>query len=217
MPQVCQDWPVEVFITGLVAGIFLAIPLGPMAILLISTTLKYGRGIGIFGALAMASVDFGYAALVFTLGNAIVASLSSWILPMRIAGSIALVVVAIRIFLEARKKLKLNAAVPAESATTRLKTYAKFFGLTILNPATAFYFLGITPSVAALTLKSGNSAGLIGLEFAIGVFVGSILWQLALVFAAHLTSKFGEPKFQHRIQYAGAILIALLAVGLLVN
>jgi len=36
----------DLFITGAFAGLALAIPLGPMAILLISTTIKHGRGIG---------------------------------------------------------------------------------------------------------------------------------------------------------------------------
>ena len=205
----------DVFITGLVAGIALAIPLGPMAILLISTTIKHGRGIGVFGALAMASVDFSYAALVFAFGNAVVTSLSQFVLPMRLVGSAILVFVAIRIFLEARRSAKLEAPALENSPASRFKTYAKFFGLTVLNPATAFYFVGITPSVAVMA--GANSSGFGVLEFAIGVFIGSVVWQLSLVFAAHLTAKFTDVKVQHRIQYAGALLILALAVGLLLK
>lgn len=205
----------EVFITGVVAGIALAIPLGPMAILLISTTIKYGRQIGIFGALAMASVDFSYAALVFAFGNALISNLNDWVLPMRVVGSVILAYVATRIFLDARRSSKLEAPQLDNSPTSRLKTYAKFFGLTVLNPATAFYFVGITPSVAVMANSNQNGLGVI--EFAIGVFLGSVVWQLSLVFAAHLTAKFTDVKVQHRIQYAGAILILALAVGLLLK
>ena len=205
----------DVFITGLFAGIALAIPLGPMAILLISTTIKHGRGIGIFGALAMASVDFSYAALVFAFGNALVTSLSQFVLPMRLVGSAILIFVAIRIFLEARSSARLESPELDNSPTSRVKTYAKFFGLTILNPATAFYFVGITPSVAVMS--GANNSGFGIMEFAIGVFVGSVVWQLCLVFAAHLTSKFTDARVQHRIQYIGALLILALAVGLLLR
>ena len=215
MSQVCQDCQVDVFITGVVAGIALAIPLGPMAILLISTTIKYGRGIGVFGALAMASVDFSYAALVFAFGNALISGLNDWVLPMRIAGSVILAYVAAKIFIDARRSAKLESPQLDNSQTSRFKTYAKFFGLTILNPATAFYFVGITPSVAVMA--NTNSSGLGVFEFAIGVFLGSVIWQLSLVFAAHLTAKFTDVKVQHRIQYAGAILILALAVGLLLK
>jgi threonine/homoserine/homoserine lactone efflux protein len=206
---------VEVFITGLVAGIALAIPLGPMAILLISTTIKHGRSIGVFGALAMASVDFSYAALVFAFGNAVLSALSSWIVPMRILGSAILVFVAIRIFLAARRDSRLESPEMGNDPTNRTKTYAKFFGLTILNPATAFYFVGITPSVASMASSSSLSLGVI--SFAGGVFIGSVVWQLSLVFAAQLTAKFTDVKVQHRIQYAGALLIFLLSIGLLLQ
>lgn len=205
----------DVLGTGLLAGIALAIPLGPMAILLISTTIKYGRGIGVFGALAMASVDFSYAALVFAFGNAVIDSLNDWILPMRIAGSAILVYVALKIFMDALRSNRIESPNLENSPTTRLKTYAKFFGLTILNPATAFYFVGITPSVAAMAKASATNYGV--LEFAIGVFVGSVVWQLSLVFAAHLTAKFTDVKVQHRIQIVGAILIFALAIGLLIK
>ena len=205
----------DVLITGALAGLALAIPLGPMAILLISTTLKHGRGIGIFGALAMASVDFSYAALVFAFGNVIINLLTGWVFPLRVLGSAILVYVAIKIFLDARKSSKIENPDLTNSPASKFKTYAKFFGLTVLNPATAFYFVGITPSVAAMANASSETIGV--LEFAVGVFAGSVVWQMSLVFAAHLTAKFTDVKVQHRIQYAGAILILALAVGLILN
>jgi threonine/homoserine/homoserine lactone efflux protein len=160
----------------------------------------------------MASVDFSYAALVFTFGSAIVESLNDWVWPMRIGGSAILVLVAIKIFIDARKSSRIENPNIDNPTTTPLKTYAKFFGLTVLNPATAFYFVGITPSVALID-NSPNSAGVF--LFAIGVFIGSVVWQMSLVFAAQLTSKFTDEKIQHRIQYLGSILIFALAVGLL--
>lgn len=204
----------DVLITGALAGLALAIPLGPMAILLISTTLKHGRGIGAFGALAMASVDFSYAALVFAFGNVIVNVLTGWILPLRLLGSAILVYVGVKIFLDARKSSKIESPELSDSPASRFKTYAKFFGLTILNPATAFYFFGITPSVAAISQGTGFWS--IGL-FAFGVFAGSVVWQMGLVLAAHLTKSFTDVKVQHRIQYVGAGLILALAVGLLLK
>jgi threonine/homoserine/homoserine lactone efflux protein len=214
MYQVCQDWPVDVLITGALAGLALAIPLGPMAILLISTTLKHGRGIGFFGALAMATVDFSYAALVFAFGNVIINLLSGWVFPLRVIGSAILIYVAVKIFFDARNSSKIDNPDLSNSPASRLKTYAKFFGLTVLNPATAFYFFGITPSVAALSQGSGISS--VGL-FAIGVFLGSVVWQMSLVLAAHVTKSFTDIKVQHRIQYVGAALILALAIGLLLK
>ena len=202
----------DVLITGALAGLALAIPLGPMAILLISTTLKHGRGIGVFGALAMASVDFSYAALVFAFGNVVINVLTQWVFPLRVLGSVILAIVAIRIFLDARNSQKINNPDLTNSPATRFGTYAKFFGLTVLNPATAFYFFGITPSVATLSQNTGISSIA---SFAVGVFLGSLVWQLSLVFASHMTKSFTDAKVQRRIQYAGALLILVLAIALL--
>jgi threonine/homoserine/homoserine lactone efflux protein len=214
MFQVCQDCEVDVFFAGVLAGLALAIPLGPMAILLISTTLKYGRKIGFFGALAMASVDFSYAALVFAFGNVIISTLTDWLIPLRILGSLILALVALKIFRDALKSGKLETSELSNSSGSRAKTYAKFFGLTVINPATAFYFVGVTPSVA--TLAQGSAVSGLAL-FAIGVFVGSFIWQISLVFAAQLTKAFTNEKIQHRIQFIGAGLILALAIGLLVK
>jgi threonine/homoserine/homoserine lactone efflux protein len=181
-----------------------------MAILLISTTIKHGRQIGFFGALAMASVDFSYAALVFAFGSAVIATLSRWVFPLRVIGSLILVYVAARTLIDARRSSKIDAPDLADSSASKFKTYAKFFGLTILNPATAFYFVGITPSVA--TLAEGTAAVSVAL-FAVGVFAGSVVWQFFLVFAATITKSFTDHKVQRRLQYAGGFLILALAVG----
>ena len=204
----------DIFLAGVMAGIALAIPLGPMAILLISTTIKHGRKIGVFGALAMASVDFSYAAVVFAFGNVVISFLTDWVFPLRVLGSLILLYVGIKIFIDARKSSKINSPDLANSPTSRARTYAKFFGLTVLNPATAFYFFGISPSVAVLSQGTGFMSIA---YFAVGVFLGSIVWQLSLVVAANLTKALTSAKIQHRIQYAGALLIIALAIGLILK
>ena len=214
MFQVCQDCRVDVLFAGALAGLALAIPLGPMAILLISTTLAHGRKIGFFGALAMATVDFSYAALVFAFGNAIISTLTAWLIPLRILGSLLLTILAFKIFRDALNSGKIEASELSNTSGSRAKTFAKFFGLTVINPATAFYFVGVTPSVAALAQGAAVSGIVL---FAIGVFFGSFIWQISLVFAAQATKAFTNEKIQHRIQYIGAGLILLLAIGLLLK
>lgn len=200
----------DVLFTGILAGLALAIPLGPMAILLISTTLRHGRSVGVFGALAMATVDFSYAAVIFIFGKIIIQNLEQYIIPLKLLGSAILIFVAYRIFIQARSSLKLTTSEEVNTSKSKLLTFAKFFGLTILNPATAFYFFGITPSVSSLS----NISAFGFLDFSVGVFIGSVTWQFSLVLFAHLTSKFTDLNFQRRLQYLGAALITLLAIWL---
>jgi threonine/homoserine/homoserine lactone efflux protein len=131
-----------------------------------------------------------------------------------VLGSLILLYVGIKIFVDARKSSKIDTPDLANSPTSRASTYAKFFGLTVLNPATAFYFFGISPSVAVLSQGTGFMSIA---YFAVGVFLGSIVWQLSLVVAANLTKALTSAKIQHRIQYAGALLIVALAIGLILK
>jgi threonine/homoserine/homoserine lactone efflux protein len=204
---------VEIVGAGFIAGLALAIPLGPMAVLLLGTTLRSGRGVGSFGALAMATVDACYAAIVFAFGNLVITALSQWVFSLRILGSAILGVIALKIWLDSRKPLEQATNAQSSLTKSRALTFAMVFGLTIINPATAYYFVGITPSVSSLSSSQGLAIGF--LVFAGGVFFGSLIWQLTLVQVGSLTAKFTDRKVQNQIQKFGAVLILLLAAGLL--
>ena len=202
----------EIYSLGFLAGLALAIPLGPMAIMLITTTIASGRRVAVVAACAMASVDFSYSILVFTLGDFVISSISGWLLQLRIAGSALLVLVAIKIAIDARKNSAGAKPATTKTVTRPLVTFSTFFGLTVINPATAFYFVGITPSVSAI---SGDNTFIDAVGFGVGVFSGSIIWQFFLIFGSHLMSKAMNPKLQQRLQYLGAGLIIGLAIWLL--
>jgi len=204
---------VDIFTLGFWSGLGLAVPLGPMAILLITTTISKGRKSGSFGALAMASVDFSYAILVFAVGSLILQTLTPLVLPLRIIGSIVLAAVALQIFLNANKVTPEALKISQEATHNSLATFATFFGLTVINPATAFYFLAITPSVAQVSLGGGLNINV--LFFALGVFTGSVIWQFALVISSHYLSKRMTATMQRALQYFGAALITLLSAWLI--
>ena len=135
------------------------------------------------------------------------------IFPLRIIGSLVLVVVAVQLFRNAQKSNLEARQVSKDFNRNSLATFATFFGLTVINPATAFYFLAITPSVAQVSVGSGLSGNV--LYFALGVFTGSVIWQFSLVFSAHFMSKRMTLKVQRALQYSGAALIALLSIWLI--
>jgi threonine/homoserine/homoserine lactone efflux protein len=205
----------DILTLGFWAGLGLAVPLGPMAILLITTTIAKGRRSGSLGALAMASVDFTYAVVVFAVGSIVLQAITPLVFPLRVIGSIVLVVVAVQLFRNAKNSRLEAREVSKDSTKTWIATFATFFGLTVINPATAFYFLAITPSVAQVSLGGGLSMNV--LYFGLGVFTGSVIWQFALVFSAHFLSKRMTLKMQRALQYSGAALIALLSVWLILK
>jgi threonine/homoserine/homoserine lactone efflux protein len=206
----------DLFVIGFFAGLALAIPVGPMAIMLINATLEKGWRTGVAGASAMATVDFLYALTVFLLGHAISSFFATWgqLLSLLGAGVLlwlgaATLVRNLRLMRSASQDVN-----DSKYASTPLKTFFVFAGATILNPPTALYFLGIAPSVAQIETDNFLLSALV---FALGVFVGSVIWQQALALAGTTLRKFAQKKIRVFFGLLGGALIIALAIALAVR
>jgi threonine/homoserine/homoserine lactone efflux protein len=204
----------SIFAIGFAAGLALAIPVGPMAILLINTTMAKGWRHGALGALAMATVDGLYAATVFFVGGTISAWLKDWALQLSLGGAAILLYLGVTTLVKSLKNLRLEAGETIASSGSLAKTFATFFGATVLNPPTALYFLALAPSVAQLA--NGGIANA-GMAFAIGVFVGSIIWQQSLAFAGVGLRSITHGKLRAWIGALGGTLIIGLAVAMAIR
>ena len=204
----------SIFAIGFAAGLALAIPVGPMAILLINTTMAKGWRHGAVGALAMATVDGLYAATVFFVGGTISAWLKDWALQLSLGGAAILLYLGITTLVKSLRNLREEAGEMIAKSGSRAKTFATFFGATVLNPPTALYFLALAPSVAQLATGGIANAGL---AFAIGVFVGSIIWQQSLAFAGVGLRSITHGKLRGWIGALGGTLIIGLAVAMAIR
>lgn len=209
----------ELFIVGFLAGLALAIPVGPMAILLVNTTIERGIRHGIVGALAMATVDFSYAFTVFALGQVIAQFVGDFGIWLSLGGALILLILGTQTL---TRNLRLigqpDAATNVGDAKSGLfSTYAKFAGATILNPPTALYFLAIAPSLGvSASAETSNLVAshlfLAALIFAIGVFVGSVIWQEGLAIAGLGLRQITSNRVRPWIGSIGGILIIGLAI-----
>lgn len=206
----------ELFAFGFAAGLALAIPVGPMAIMLINTTMARGWRHGSIGAFGMAFTDFSYAFTVFVLGHAVSSFFSQWGSLLSLIGAAILLALGLQTVF---KNLRLlgdspEAVAPARAGKTYLATLAIFIGATIMNPPTALYFLGITPS---LTELANDNVWLAAITFAVGVFVGSIIWQEGLALAGIGLRKITGNKIRAIVGSIGGLLIIALAISLAVK
>lgn len=211
----------ELLWVGFFAGLALAIPVGPMAILLVNTTIERGIRHGATGALAMASVDFSYAFVVFALGQIIANLVGSYGLWLSLGGAAILLVLGLQTLL---RNIKLfgkpdGSAVHSSGTKKLLATFGKFAGATVLNPPTALYFLAIAPSLSSSTEPSGGQVNLLATAFifAIGVFFGSVIWQEALAFAGLGLRQITSNRVRPWIGSIGGLLIVGLAVKIAVE
>jgi threonine/homoserine/homoserine lactone efflux protein len=191
------------FLRGLIIGLSIAAPVGPIGVLCIRRTLSEGRTTGLFTGLGAASADaiYGYVAgsgLVFI--SSVLVGQQVW---LRIIGGLFLCLLGVKTVLSR----------PAEHAASvrryhHAEAYVSTFFLTLTNPMTILSFAAV---FAGLGLSGGSytSAELLVL----GVFSGSALWWLIL---SSTVSAFRGGFHSRRLKWVNRISgMIILAFGVL--
>ncbi|MFD4240696.1 LysE family transporter [Streptomyces sp. NPDC058525] len=184
-------------LAGAVAGLGVAMPMGAMSVLLLQEAMRHRRT-AVAAAAGIAVVDLGYAALATALGPWVASRVSPVEAWVRLVSALILLAIAAHGLANSRRNptsstlpeprpgpqppTKPNAAPPAMEANPRSgygrpgRAFARYVGLTAVNPTTALYF-------AALTTAQGQAlgTGAAGAAFLVGVGAASLLWQQALV------------------------------------
>ncbi len=161
------------FLRGLLIGLAIAAPVGPIGLLCIRRSLSGGFSVGFMTGLGAAAADGVYGAIAafgLTAVSSFLAAQQGW---LRLAGGAALIVLGISI---ARKKPLADGAAAASSAAGLAGAFTQTFFLTLANPATILSFVAV---FAGLGLGAVPSAGGAAIVVA-GVFLGSAAWWLFL-------------------------------------
>jgi threonine/homoserine/homoserine lactone efflux protein len=196
-----------ILLKGIVVGIIIALPVGPVGVLCVRRCLFEGPLYGLvsgFGA-AVADASFGaIAALGLTF-------LRDWLLRYEdwfgLAGGVFLLAFGLKALFLA------HAREPEPLAGEKLLgAFASTFALTIANPITLLSLAAIFAKVGAESVTGWLGASvLVG-----GVFAGSLLWWLGLSFGiAGLRNLAGEIVMRWLNRISGAILV-ISGVGLLI-
>ena len=203
----------ELFTIGFLAGLALAIPVGPMAIMLVNTTVSKGLRHGVIGALGMASVDGLYALTIFVIGALVASILSSLKLVLGLIGATILLVLGIQTLVKNLALLKQDEATATSptNQSTVLKTFGVFVAATVVNPPTALYFLAIAPNVANMGYQLSFETVAV---FTVAVFIGSLIWQEALVFVGLSIRSITTNRFRVWLGLIGGALIIALAISI---
>ncbi len=166
-------------IKGLLIGLAIAAPLGPIGLLCMNRTQAAGPLVGFTCGLGAATAE----ALHALAGMIALAAIAQWIvddpLALRIAGGIFLVYLGARTFMRPSMILPPASKAPAPQANGAQAAFLATFRLTLANPVTV---LGFAAMFAGLGAAPGRllSADTAAAVLILGVFLGSILWWLVL-------------------------------------
>ncbi len=195
-------------INGIILGFSIAAPIGPIGVLCMRRTLAEGRAYGLISGLGAATADAIYGSIAGFGLTFISNFLISQQVCLRVIGGIFLCFLGVRTFL----------SKPAEQATSLkeiglINAYTSTFLLTLTNPVTILFFLGIFAGLGVGS-TSGNYAS--AATLILGVFTGSALWWLALTESVNLfRRKFTPARLRWVNRISGVIIAAFGAMALL--
>ncbi|GAA2092850.1 LysE family transporter [Streptomyces albiaxialis] len=183
----------DAVLTGLVAGYAVSIPVGALAVLLVSVAARTSFRVGAAGALGTATADGGYAAAAVLGGAAVAGAVEPVAVPLRWAAGAVLMVMAARSGRTALAALRRRRGGGGRSTgkyegegegeggrgvalRTPARAYLGFLGLTLLNPWAVIYFSALTLGRQDL----GGTGTASRLAFVAAIALASLSWQLLL-------------------------------------
>ncbi|MGD0079327.1 MAG: LysE family transporter [Methanoregula sp.] len=193
---------------GIVIGLTLAVPVGPISLICIHRTVADGRLHGIFSGIGVATADSVYAAVSF-LGLTVVSGLIlGYQSVFRSLAGLVLVLVGIRVFFSE------PASVSTDSEhEPYLKDYLSMVAITIANPLTLVFFIAILPGFGYIF--QGTSV-IAAAEFVAGVFIGSTIWWIVLCGSiGSVRSSIGRENLK-LINRISGLLIVCFGAGMLI-
>jgi len=199
------------FLKGIVVGIIIAVPVGPVGVMCVRRTIFASRLAGLISGVGAATGDamFGFiAAFGLTFISDLLIGYQQW---LRVAGGVYL------IWVGGSALLAPPEITPRSPRSAEIRDFVSTFALTLSNPITILVFLGVFSAIGL----SGEEATLDRAAILVlGVWLGSLLWWLTVSFGLGRLFRAFEPRYLGWINRgSGTILLvsgaALLAVPLL--
>ena len=191
----------QAFLLGVAAGYAIAIPFGPIAILIVRTGVRQGLRAAAAAGAGTATADLVFATIAMLFGAAASALLAPILPPARLVAGAALAVIAVR------GLLAVPSLIDRESGTSRPgSTYLLFLGLTLVNPPTVIYFASLAIALPEVSADVASRAA-----FVVGAFVSSLSWQEFLAVVGAMLHGRLTPRLQRITAVVSSIIILALA------
>lgn len=202
------------FVSGLLAGYGIAVPVGAIAVLIIEAGLRRGFPAGFAAGAGAATADLIYALAAALTGQALALALQPFATQLRLVSALVLVGLGswglYRTVRAGRNNPLTTQPLAQPESASLLRIYIQFVGLTLLNPLTIAYF-------SALIL--GSSAALPGWSvrglFVAGAGLASLSWQSLLAGVGALGHRHFSPGMRLATSLAGNLIVIGLGIRML--
>ena len=196
------------FIQGIIIGLTLAVPVGPISLVCIHRTVADGRFHGILSGFGVATADSLYAAVAFLGLTAVSGLIIGHQTLFRLLAGIALILVGIQVF------RSVPAAVSnGDGQEPYLQDYLSLFAIAAANPLTIIFFITILPGFGVVAQGTTLIAAV---PFVAGVFLGSIVWWIILCGSLGSVRSRLSTENLRQINRISGVLITCFGAGMLI-
>jgi len=200
----------DALLSGIVAGYGIAIPVGPIAILILELGLRHGFWTALSAGAGAATADLIYATIAALAGTLMVSILAPFSSILRTVSALGLIVLGAWLLYHGRNISEHNRKSGFGTMNCP-QTYGLVLGLTLLNPVTVAYFTTLILGMGTDFSKTSASAIL----FILGVFLAS--WQSFLATISGIVHRNLTAKVQAVTFAIGNLVIIGLGISILLG
>ncbi|MDR0765472.1 MAG: LysE family transporter [Odoribacteraceae bacterium] len=198
---------------GVLVGLMVSVPLGPMGVLIIQRTLHKGALSGFCAGMGAASADCFYAMVAAFGINFVVNTVQTHELLLQVVGGIFLLGMGLKVYFDNPLKQVKQRAGGRVSKRGLLGDYLSLFFLTVSNPIAIVIFMAVFASMAIF----GDTPTFAGeMLVVMGVLIGGGLWWYFLAVLVNIFRR----KFRLRVliainKFTGLVIAILGAIVIL--
>jgi len=202
---------IEILLKGILLGLAVSMPLGPIGIILINRTIKRGMLSGFFSGLGLASADTLLAVLAALGFNVILSFINQERFIISVIAGLIIIGIGLKIFLSNPVKDMRN----REKANKSLwRDYYSVFVLSISNPYTIFIFVAFFSGVH---IDGNVKPELVPFFLIPGVFIGTITWWFFLSYFVSRFKKNIRLRVIVRVNKVAGIVVIVIGVIVLLS
>lgn len=209
---------VLLIIAGLVIGFVVAAPIGPINLICIRRTLKFGSFFGLLSGLGAAMGDGVFASIVGFGLTAIRQWIEGYSHVLQLAGGALLLGFGVHTYLADPlhgRELNVSGDRPATNPSL-VRSFASTFALSLSNPATLFAFAALFTSFGGII--AGSDASPAQAAFVVGgVLCGSSLWWVTLTTVVGLLHARIDARIMRIITHVSGIVVSLFGLAMLAH
>jgi len=201
------------FIKGLILGLAVSAPLGPMAMIVVQRSLNSGRKHGLLSGIGVAVSDTSYAVIAAFGLSVIISFVTDQQMIFKIIGAAVLILVGMKFSVSDPVKMK-RKALRRQINGNPLSVIGEMYLMTLTNPASLF-LLGAAFAGFGIIQHETALSSILSVLF--GVAIGTIVWWIFLTWILSLLKKRIRLRHLFWINRIAGILIIIIGLAALIS